>query len=160
MSHSFRSSGVGHWLFQSQDLKSKGDHDFAIRAFQMWNDLPEKIRLIKSVTHFIKPIFINLLLCDIILLPSFYVSSSFVPLPTMFLHLLSSLNFIFFFFCFCTVLFLLVWLFNVLLKCAIKYDVKLHQIKNNSGIPRCYLDLKKKSVASRLYSLCSCDVIV
>ncbi|KAF7642196.1 hypothetical protein LDENG_00262360, partial [Lucifuga dentata] len=33
-------------------LKSKGDRAFAIRALLLWNDLPEEIRLVDSVSSF------------------------------------------------------------------------------------------------------------
>ena len=51
-------------------LKTKGDLAFAIRASQIWNALPEEIRLAGSVNSFkslLKPIFIDLPLCDVVL---------------------------------------------------------------------------------------------
>ena len=43
--HSLRSSGGAPLAVAKSRLKSKGDHAFAIRALQLWSDLPEEIRL-------------------------------------------------------------------------------------------------------------------
>lgn len=42
--------------------KSKGDRAFAVRAPRLWNNLPEKVRLL---LNFLKPIFVDMLFCDV-----------------------------------------------------------------------------------------------
>ncbi|KAF7651423.1 hypothetical protein LDENG_00111240, partial [Lucifuga dentata] len=49
---SLRSSGGTLLAVPKWRLKSKGDRAFAIRAPQLWNDLPEEIRLADSVPSF------------------------------------------------------------------------------------------------------------
>uniref|UniRef100_A0A672YDQ4 Reverse transcriptase domain-containing protein n=1 Tax=Sphaeramia orbicularis TaxID=375764 RepID=A0A672YDQ4_9TELE len=49
---SLRSSGRGLLAVPKSRLKSKGDRAFSIRAPQLWNGLPEEIRLAESVTSF------------------------------------------------------------------------------------------------------------
>ncbi|KAF7646179.1 hypothetical protein LDENG_00192110, partial [Lucifuga dentata] len=49
---SLRSSGSNLFTIASSNLKTKGDRAFAVRAPKLWNDLPEDLRLAKSVSAF------------------------------------------------------------------------------------------------------------
>ncbi|KAF7641545.1 hypothetical protein LDENG_00278180, partial [Lucifuga dentata] len=80
---SLRSSGGTLLAVPKSRLKSKGDRAFAVRALLLWNDLPEEIMLADSVfllNPFLKPIFIDLLLCDVILKLSFFLLLSYLYL--------------------------------------------------------------------------------
>lgn len=69
-----------HWIFGPKSRpKSKGDQIFCVRAPRLWNDLPEEMRpAVNLLTHFLKPIFMDSLLCNAVSSfwnPSFYFLS-------------------------------------------------------------------------------------
>ncbi|KAF7668707.1 hypothetical protein LDENG_00293350 [Lucifuga dentata] len=49
---SLRSSGSNLLTITKSNLKTKGDRAFAVRVPKLWNDLPEDLRLAKSVPTF------------------------------------------------------------------------------------------------------------
>ncbi|KAF7668202.1 hypothetical protein LDENG_00028410 [Lucifuga dentata] len=51
-STSLRSSGSNLLTIANSNLKTKGDQAFAVRVPKLWNDLPEDLRLAKSVSAF------------------------------------------------------------------------------------------------------------
>ncbi|KAF7660761.1 hypothetical protein LDENG_00275780, partial [Lucifuga dentata] len=51
-SRSLRSSGSNLLRITKSNLRTKGDQAFAVRAPKLWNDLPEDLRLAKSVSVF------------------------------------------------------------------------------------------------------------
>ena len=83
---SLRSLGGALLAVPKLRLKSKGDRAFAIRTPQLWNDVPEEIRLAETVTSFNQ--FLKTLTC-------FYVMLSFNHFYSFYLFLLSCF-FIFF----------------------------------------------------------------
>ncbi|KAF7657954.1 hypothetical protein LDENG_00020060 [Lucifuga dentata] len=52
LARSLRSSGSNLLTIANSNLKTKGDQAFAVRAPNLWNDLPEDLRHAKSVSAF------------------------------------------------------------------------------------------------------------
>ncbi|KAF7659907.1 hypothetical protein LDENG_00291120 [Lucifuga dentata] len=83
---SLRSSGSSLLTITKSNLKTKGDRAFMIRVPKVWNDLPEDLKLAKSVsafksqlkTHFYKLAFMRclfvlfLVFAVLFLMPYFY----------------------------------------------------------------------------------------